>query len=174
MCRRELNAYPQLPREWAPEDVSQELFSRILHAAWDPEKGSLTGWLGVIIRRIVIDVLKSAYHRHTRTEGDWTSKEQDGLPSHIPPDESSGDPRDLAAQRELRERVRQAVRSLPLETRQLVTLRYIEGHTLQAISDKLAIPLATVDRRIRKVLNGLAMTLSEAGGAAEGHPGGER
>jgi RNA polymerase sigma-70 factor (ECF subfamily) len=162
MCRDELNTRAHSPREWAPEDVGQEMFSRLLRFAWEPERGSLAGWLRVVIRRIVADLMKAAYRRRTRTVGDWSVNGQSGRADHLFSDEDGGDPLVLAARRELRERVRRAVDSLPFETRQLVTLRFIEGHTLQAISDKLAIPLATVDRRIRKALNDLAGMLNDS------------
>jgi len=172
MCREALRACQRPPREWQPEDVSQTLFSRVLQAAWEPEKAPLGGWLGVIIRRIVTDAVKAAYARRTRTAGDWAASDSDGLPEDTLQDVEAGDPADLVAQRDLRERLRQAVSSLPLEARQLVTLRFIEGHKLQAISENLGIPLATVARRIQKALSDLQRMLGDWQGAAGAQWGG--
>jgi DNA-directed RNA polymerase specialized sigma24 family protein len=52
-----------------------------------------------------------------------------------------------------------AVESLPFAERQVVTLRYIEGYTLQELSTTLSIPLATLARRLRKTVTRLAELL---------------
>jgi RNA polymerase sigma factor (sigma-70 family) len=161
MCRDALHACPRVPREWAAEDVSQTLFSKVLDSAWDPVKGPLGGWLHVIISRIVTDRMKSAYARRTRTIGNWTGEDgADGLPRYRI-HERADDPGEQAANRDLCARLVRTLETLPLETRQLVTLRFIEGYTLQAIAAELAMPLATVARKLQKALVGLRDLLGE-------------
>lgn len=172
MCRVALLGCQLPPRELAPEDVSQTLFFRILKSNWDPGKSPLSGWMGVIIRRIVADARKAAYGRRTRTVGGQPLNNVEGAGEDIRADETRNDPAALAAQRDLRRRVHQAVASLPFEVRQLVTLRFIEGHTLQSIAKELAMPLSTVARKLQKALNNLEGILGDWPGAAKSPPGG--
>jgi RNA polymerase sigma factor (sigma-70 family) len=157
MCHKALHTCQRAPREWSAEDVSQTLFQRILKSHWDSAKGPLGGWLKVIIDRIIIDAMKAAYVRHTRTAGD-------DLINQAPNNEESYDSAELASQRDLRERLAVALSTLPLEPRQLITLRFVEGYSLQAIANELAVPLATVARRIQKALDRLSEILNEAAG----------
>jgi RNA polymerase sigma-70 factor (ECF subfamily) len=159
MCRDALGDCLYRPREWLPEDVSQTLFCRVLQAAWEPQKGPLGGWLVVIIQRIVTDAVKAAYGRRTRTADVWSESQQAGMPRAALTEDETSDPLQLLIGRDLQDRMMDAVESLPFAERQVVTLRYIEGYTLQELSTTLSIPLATLARRLRKTVTRLAELL---------------
>jgi len=172
MCREALRACSQAPREWTAEDVSQTLFLRILRSAWDPEKAPLGGWLSLIIERIVIDAMKAAYGRHTRTVGGVAGEDGVDLLNQHQVNDNIFDSAELAAQRDLRERLARSLDDLPLDARQLVTLRFVEGYTLQAIAEELATPLSTVARRLQKAVDRVGEMLRERAGAGQVRSGG--
>ena len=55
--------------------------------------------------------------------------------------------------------VRQAVRSLPVDLRQVIVMKEFEEMTFQEISDTLEIPLSTVKSRVYTALKQLKMKL---------------
>jgi RNA polymerase sigma factor (sigma-70 family) len=154
-CREAAACVIPSGRECSPEDVSQTLFLRLLRSPWQPEKAPLGGWLSLIIKRILLDATKGAYAAHTTPMSDWAEADPEAF---VAPD-PEGAPGDLADQADLRRELVSALNHLPFEARQIITLRYVEGHTLQVISNKLNIPLATLVRRLQKALDVLRRAL---------------
>jgi RNA polymerase sigma-70 factor (ECF subfamily) len=172
-CREELAARRFPPREWMPEDIAQVLFSRVLEHRWQPEKAPLGGWLSLIIRRIVIDATKSAYARRNTPASDLPQPDDSDPLLQLLPDDHWGDPAESAMHQERRQKVRDALASLPLEEKQLITLRSIEGYKLQDMADELGMPLATAARRLQKAFDHLAQLLGDLDETPRPRSGGE-
>lgn len=164
ICAKALRACRYPPREWTAEDVGQTLFFRILRTRWQVKRGPLGGWLAVIARNLARDAAKSAYAGRTRPAGDLADEDDEDPIERLVPGGIGPDPADVAEQRDLVDRLRRAVEALPLERRQLVTLRFLRGYKLQEIADELRTPLATVARHLRRALDELGGMLDDGDG----------
>ena len=133
------------------EDACQEAFVQAfqqLHKLRDHER--FPAWL----RRIV----RTQCCRLTRG---WR-------PASVPLDRAGpvpsqqADPADRAETREIREKVREALRRLPEPGRTTATLFYIDGFDQARIADILEAPLGTVKRRLHDSRQRLKRTISPA------------
>jgi RNA polymerase sigma-70 factor (ECF subfamily) len=132
MCRRVLG--PDLAA-----DATQEVFVSAwrAHAQFDPQRGSLAGWLTGITRHRIVDVLR-AQQRH-KVVGD------------VAPD-SEATP--AAAVDDIVERVllNDALERLPDSSKRLIELAFFEHLTHAEIAERCALPLGTVKSDIRRGL----------------------
>ena len=131
------------------KDITQEVFV----SAWrgrerfDPDKGSLGGWLMGITKNRLIDNVR-AEGRHSDRRAD---QEPNDAPAHSDV-EHIGD----------RMLVADALRALPGRTRSVIELAYFEDLTHQQIADRLAMPLGTVKSDIRRGLTRIRHQLEPA------------
>jgi RNA polymerase sigma-70 factor (ECF subfamily) len=134
------------------EDVAQETFLRAWQhgASFDARKGSVRSWLCTITRNLAIDTL-----RMRRAE----PVDPDVLMAQLAV--ADGDPADQISRLEDAERVRTAVRGLPILQRRAVVLAACFGHTAKEISTTEQIPLGTAKTRIRTALLRLRSSLAE-------------
>jgi RNA polymerase sigma-70 factor (ECF subfamily) len=129
-------------------DATQEVFV----AAWrsrqqfDPDRGSLAGWLVGIARFKVVDQLRA--------------RGRNPLPSEEQPEPAGRQPTDLdrVADRML---VDAALAQLPERARGVLRLAFLSDHTHAEIAEKTGIPLGTVKSDIRR---GLARLRSQLEG----------
>ena len=123
------------------EDVAQEAFIRIFrHASvFDARRGSVATWTLTITRNLAIDAL--------RLRGDTPTDPDDqvflGLLS------ANRKPEDAAVAEDSLDRIRVALRSLPIQQRRAVLLAAMYGRTAQEIAVAEDIPLGTAKSRIR-------------------------
>lgn len=123
----------------AAEDVLQEVFMQIWR---DPTnfiatRGSLEGWLAVVVRNRAIDLLRRR------------------RPSELVDDLPLPSRQNLSAEVEHNvtlERVKQVVATLPHEQRRALELAFFQGFTHSEIAAKTGAPLGTVKTRIRVAL----------------------
>ena len=80
--------------------------------------------------------------------------------------EGAPGPPEKAQAREQRERVRQAVRRLPLKYREVIVLRYLEGLAYDEVAASLNITSAAARRRALRAREMLRGRLAGLGGAA--------
>ena len=134
------------------EDVVQEVFLRAwLHgASFDARKGSVRSWLCAITRNLAIDTLRM--HRAEPVD-------PDALLAQLAL--ADGDPSDQITRLEDAERVRAAVRELPVPQQRAVVLAAFFGRTAEEISRMEQIPLGTAKTRIRTAMLRLRSTLAE-------------
>ena len=141
------------------EDVTQEVFAFLWEhpERYDPARGTLRAWLGLLAHRRSVDRVR-AESRRNRTE------------ARIDP---SDDMECGADERFVREwacsRVRRALDTLPNEQREVLVLAYFGGHSYRDVAVSLAIPEGTVKSRIRLALRRLNEIL-RAELAEEGTP----
>ena len=110
-------------------------------------RGSLPGWLLVIARNRAISRLR----RHNPAAGEEIVENTIVLPFDL---ESS------ASQKQLLERVKGAMKSLPKEQRAAIEFAYFAGMTHSEIAERTGDPLGTVKTRLRTALETLKRDLN--------------
>ncbi len=129
-CRRTLGAD-------RAEDATQEVFI----SAWrsrgrfNPEKGSLAGWLIAIAKNRIVDNVR-AEQRHAKRR------------SELDPGEFATESQiDVVGDRLL---VTDALRWLPDRPRQVIAMHYFDGLTHHQIAEQLSVPVGTVKSDLRR------------------------
>ncbi|MGB6875650.1 MAG: sigma-70 family RNA polymerase sigma factor [Candidatus Acidiferrales bacterium] len=133
----------------AAEEILQDLFFQIWRTAakFDPQRGSLPGWLLVAARNRAISRLR----RRDSRENDELMENSVVLPCTL---ESA------AAQNELLGRVKTALSSLPNGQREAIELAYFEGMSHSEIAGRTGAPLGTVKTWIRTAVDTLKQELT--------------
>jgi RNA polymerase sigma-70 factor (ECF subfamily) len=129
------------------EDLTMETFWRIYRARerFDPAR-PFAAWARRIATRVAIDHLKALRHE-TELPADLRA------PSHG----------DAAWQREVRDAVTAAFRSLPAHLQVAATLALIEERSYEEIADALDAPMGTVKSRIFRAVRMLQQKLERFG-----------
>jgi RNA polymerase sigma-70 factor, ECF subfamily len=125
----------------AAEEILQDIFYQVWRTAekFDPQRGSLPGWLVVVTRNRAISKLR----RRSAGSDDELNENAVACPLNL---ESA------ASQNQLLGRVRGAMESLPEGQREAIELAYFEGMTHSEIASKTGEALGTVKTRIRSAL----------------------
>lgn len=136
------------------EEVMHDVYLQIWNqaGAYSAERGTPFAWLMTIARSRAIDRIRSARHRQRESE---TLGNVFGFAASIE------DPEEASLFAEKRRLIRQALRSLSPEQRQVIEIAYFNGLTQTEISERLGIPLGTVKTRLRAGLMRLRNLLSE-------------
>jgi RNA polymerase sigma-70 factor (ECF subfamily) len=146
------------------EEVTQDVFMTIWKkaATYESEKGAFSTWVGVISRRKAIDVLR---HKHNNPLLGWSL--DDNVESSLIV--ANGENNDYQ-HRDID--LTLAVKNLPSEQQECISLIYFGGMTHHELAEHLKIPLGTVKSRVRLAMDKLreAMItqpeLKRAGGSA--------
>jgi RNA polymerase sigma-70 factor, ECF subfamily len=131
------------------EEVSQDIFYQLWRTApaFDPARGSLSGWLLVCARNRAISRL-----RGRTVETATAFREQMAVPTVNIED-------DLAQAQQI-SRVRAALEKLQPAQRQALELAYFEGMTHTEIARRTGEPLGTVKTRLRAAVEFLKRALN--------------
>jgi RNA polymerase sigma-70 factor (ECF subfamily) len=142
------------------EDVVEETFWQAWRKAstYEPARGAVSTWLLTIGRRKALDRLR-ARKRH-REDPVQSERAFADMPSSDP------DPVQDAEVKEIREKVRAALRELPAEQREVLEMAYFNGLSQSEIADATAQPLGTVKTRMRLAMQKLREPLSVHRGGA--------
>ncbi len=132
----------------ATEEILQDIFYQLWRRAgqFDPARGSLPGWLLVVARNRAISRLR----RHEPSAGEELAENTVALPVQL---EST------VAQKQMLERVRGALGTLPTPQREALELAYFEGLTHTEIAQRTGEPLGTVKTRLRSAVETLKRIL---------------
>lgn len=127
------------------EDVTQEVFVYVWEQPhrFDPSRGTLRSWLGVLAHHRSVDRVRSEVRRSR------------GEARIEPVDMITAGPSDVDEQLSgawLADRVREALDQLPSEQREAVVLAYFGGRTYRQVAAELAIPEGTAKSRLRLAL----------------------
>ncbi len=136
------------------QDLAQETFLR-LHRHLGRFRGgsALSTW----IYRVTLNVCRSRFGRRTLVVEPIETAFAGGEPAAAGPD-----PEQLAAAAEDGERLAQALSHLPLQFREAVVLRDVEGLGYEEIAGVLGVPIGTVRSRIARGRDALRLLLAGA------------
>lgn len=134
------------------EDVTQDVFVRLMTNEPDLEEGREKAWL-----------LKVALNRcRDLWRGAWVKRVVLGSPSFemIPaPDDTE--------QRDEEEAMMKAIHQLPASFRESILLYYYQGYGIGEIAEMLNLPEGTISSRLSRARKKLETILKEEGGAAQ-------
>ncbi|MCB9992861.1 MAG: sigma-70 family RNA polymerase sigma factor [Hyphomicrobiaceae bacterium] len=121
------------------EELMQETMTKVWKEAarFDPEKGSVSGWIFTIARNVRIDAVRKT----KRPEFDPDD------PALVPTPVATAD--EVLDHNEDARRLGAAMKVLPAEQLELIRLSFFEDMPHGQIAEKLALPLGTVKSRIR-------------------------
>ncbi len=145
--------YRMLASPEAAEEVTQDVFHSVWRRArdYDTSRGAVRTWLLAIARNAAID--------WRRTRGKRLEREVELDAAAAVPEDSSLEGQVMANVRA--DRIREAVRSLPSEQRDVLALAYWGGLTQAEIAHRTGTPLGTVKSRVRLGMEKLREQLSE-------------
>jgi RNA polymerase sigma-70 factor (ECF subfamily) len=129
------------------EEVLQEAYVKVWHGAdsYRSERGTVSTWMGTIVRRCAIDRLRRQKSRGLEQPGEeWELLEDDG-PGPLERMLEDADARRLA----------KCLEHLDPRQRETVRLAFFHGLTHSELAEHLATPLGTVKAWIRRSLDKL-------------------
>jgi RNA polymerase sigma-70 factor (ECF subfamily) len=143
-------------QQGADPELAEELTQETLVTVWrkaglySADKGSPSTWIFTIARNLRIDRI-----RRQKVWQELTEEHEATIPSEDMPADVMVD------QRQRQARVQAALRDLPAEQVEAVTLAFIEGLPHSEIAERLSLPLGTVKSRIRLAYAKLRSALEE-------------
>ena len=158
-------ALRSLRERTAAEDVVQEAFVRVAQSAADFKADArFSTWVYTIVRNLCIDqIRKNALRRHPSLDESRKSDEGDGPTLG----EQTADPRGRADVERtveggrLKERILEAIDSLPEDQREVYLMREMSNLRFKEIADITGVPENTVKSRMRYALERLQEALAE-------------
>lgn len=141
-------------RQGTPAASAEELVQECMLSVWRrassyrPDVGRVSTWIYTIARNVGIDRLR----KERRPEGTIALED-------IESPEPAGE--DLLEAHERAERLRRAMRTLPPEQNQVLSLAYFRLRTAQEIAAELGIPAGTVKSRMRLAIERLRNHMKE-------------
>jgi RNA polymerase sigma-70 factor, ECF subfamily len=139
-----------LRNEQDAEDVVQEAFLRAIRHFDGYRGGDMRAWLLTIVRRACYTWLR-------RTRAGRETAEFDETIHHAPA--VVDDPEAQALQGALREALAQAIAELPVEFREVIVLRDVQGLSYAQIAEVAGIPIGTVMSRLSRARQRLQRAL---------------
>jgi RNA polymerase sigma-70 factor (ECF subfamily) len=146
-------AYKILSNRQEAEDLSQDIFVTFWkHNSFDPNRGSLSTFLGLLTRSRAIDKQRS---RNTTQNFliRWQKLTSEEASELLPLEQASLEER--------QEKLRQALRELPELQCRILEMNYLEGLSQSQIAQALNLTLGTVKSRSRQGLLQLKKLLLE-------------
>lgn len=138
------------------EDVAQAAFERAWRHArtYDPRRGSVGAWLGIITRNLAIDTVRVR---------PVVPVDAAGLAQSLMAEGPGSSPERAALEAESVAKLRAALRTLPPDQARAVVLSGIAGLSASQVAASEGIPLGTAKTRIRTAMVKLRSALLEAG-----------
>jgi RNA polymerase sigma-70 factor, ECF subfamily len=137
-------AYRILQNDRDAEDLTQDIFVTFWNSdAYNPERGSLSSFLGLLTRSRAIDKI-----RQRTTANNFLSRWQ----QTISEESTAPSPLESATTQETQALVRQAIAQLPERQRQILELNYYQGLSHDRIAQSLNLTPGIVKSRLRQAL----------------------
>jgi RNA polymerase sigma-70 factor (ECF subfamily) len=133
-------AYRVMGERQAAEDLVQDAFLKLWRSAtsYRPERSGVRTWLFSIVRNRGIDLRAHASRRRTQDR-------IEALAPRSQPSEAFAE----TWRNSQRDRVRDALNTLPPEQLKVLELAYFSGYTHAQVSELLDVPLGTIKGRLR-------------------------
>lgn len=152
--------YYMVKNENEVEDIAQEVFVKIYKNLKNfKEESSLYTWIYRITINVCIDELKK---RRNIIYLDEKIETSDGEMEMQLEDEAKG-PEHLAEDYELKQKLTDCIRKLPIDQRTMIVLRDIKGFTYMEIAEMTKINLGTVKSKISRARASLKQILEADG-----------
>lgn len=138
------------------EEVTQDVFLNIWlkAASFRPDRGQPRSWIMSVAHHRIIDVIRARRRAVVMTDpADYEMLE--ALPARDASVETQ------VTQNLERERIRQALDTLPESQRQVVEMAYFQGYSQSEMAELLGQPLGTVKTRVRLALQKLRTALQD-------------
>jgi RNA polymerase sigma-70 factor, ECF subfamily len=132
------------------EDVVQDAYLRALRHFDGFRGGDARAWLLTIVRRTCYTWLK-----RRRTQSAATEFDEEAHSGDVP----ANDPEALMLHGDLRETLDRAVAGLPVEFREVLLLRDVQGLSYREIATIVGVPVGTVMSRLARARRRLQATL---------------
>jgi RNA polymerase sigma-70 factor, ECF subfamily len=147
-------AYRMCGRPAMAEDIVQEAFVSLWRssAAYDPSRGSVRAWVLSAVRNRAIDAFRREGARAT------SDLDQHGVAERVAALELTD--REVERRDDARQ-VRDALRALPADQRQVIELAFFGGFSHTQIAEMLKLPAGTVKGRMRLGLSKLRFALGD-------------
>lgn len=139
------------------DEITLDVFQQVwrLAASYNPDRCAVASWLGMMARSRALDRWRSVQARRRLI----APEQPEGL-EHVSPGDG---PETLLATAQQQQRLRQALRVLPDEQRQMISLAFWEGLSHSEVASRTGVPLGTVKTRIRLGMLKLREELEHAG-----------
>jgi RNA polymerase sigma-70 factor (ECF subfamily) len=156
-------ALRQLRTPEVAQDVVQEAFMRVVQNAQDfKHEARFTTWVYTITRNLCIDQMrKRALRKHPSLDEGRQSSEGEGPTLGEQTADAKANVEREATGTELRERITQAVETLPDDQREVFLMREVANLPFKEIAEITGVPENTVKSRMRYALERLQAALSE-------------
>jgi RNA polymerase sigma-70 factor (ECF subfamily) len=137
------------------EEILCEIFLQVWHkaAGYDHARGAIYTWLLSMARNRAIDRIRSKAYKNRKQDADHI-EEMDDLAST-----TADSPLDALVLSERAGLVKEALKDLSPEHREVLEIAYFEGYTQSQISERLGLPLGTVKTRTRDGMKSLQAAL---------------
>jgi RNA polymerase sigma-70 factor (ECF subfamily) len=122
------------------EDALQETFLAYLKSGPGPGAAESQAWLFRVSRNRALNLLRDEGRRRRREE------------VHAAAAEAAADPADRAAQAEAARRMEVCLQMVPLDAREMLYLKAVEGLSLREIAERTGTPKSTVALRLQEGL----------------------
>ncbi len=144
-----------LKEEGAAQDCIQESYVRIWEHAgqYRPERGAPLTWMGVIVRRRALDMLRRRNREGTLEEPEEIGRRLDGWKL------AAGEAEPELPDPKEREQLVACMEQLRKEQSESLKLAFFEGLTHPELAERLAVPLGTVKTWIRRGMERLRKCL---------------
>jgi RNA polymerase sigma-70 factor (ECF subfamily) len=151
------------------EDVVQETFFVALSRIEDfqPERGSLANWLHTLSRNVIRDHLR-AHRRAEELAAQWERIDR-SLAQIFEALDQTPLTDEIMARAETRDMVGMTIANLPENYRDVLQRKYVDGHSVEALSGELGLSpaavkslLARARRAFRETFSALTRELTEA------------
>ncbi len=142
------------------EELLQDVFLTLWQKAaqFDATLGSFNAWFFTLVRHRLYDVLRK--QPKLRIESLFSLLE-DGQAQPGFLEDSQAGTEELVLQLLRTEEIRQALRELPIEQRQIIFMTYFGGFSQRELADQLNLPVSTVKGRARLGLQRLRQLVTE-------------
>jgi RNA polymerase sigma-70 factor (ECF subfamily) len=148
-------AYRMCGRPVMAEDIVQESFVSLWRssAAYDPARGSVRTWVLSVVRNRAIDAFRREAAKAT------SELDEQRVAERMPAPELTD--REVERREDARQ-VRDALKGLPADQRQVIELAFFGGFSHSQIAEMLKLPAGTVKGRMRLGLSKMRFALGDA------------